>query len=153
MDGQGAIPGLDERGLLTPDQKWAKVMNPDSLHTQIPQHLDDVGPGWSAILLRAHEACLAANPTYNVVQVKEKFGGLRIYLVGVGFSVTGPFEEESYTTCEMCGETGHLTNHGGWSLTLCDTHEADRIREVEARKRAWAKDGTAELGDETLDED
>jgi len=58
----------------------------------------------------------------KVVQVKEKFGGLRIHLNG------GPqwlqdmayrMEELSYHTCEYCGKEGKPRN-GNWIKTLCE---------------------------------
>jgi len=118
---QEVIPGLDpERGL-------------GPLRDQIPEHYGDVGGGWRDILERAHAAALESNPDYRVTQVKEKFGGLRLYLVGVGGAVTDPFEQESYTTCERCGKPGALRRPGGWYLTLCAEHTIAREAEVAAQ--------------------
>lgn len=70
----------------------------------------------------------------QVVQVKEKFGGLRVYL-----DVTAPgayeliheAEQKSFVTCEFCGEPGKLGKSGYWQSTLCDKH-----REEENKRRA-----------------
>ncbi len=55
-------------------------------------------------------------------QVKEKFGGLRIYYSGgdsyVG-GLVGMASTMSYKICEICGERGQ-PNKGGWIVTLCD---------------------------------
>jgi hypothetical protein len=68
----------------------------------------------------------------TIVQVKEKFGGLRFYMDG------GTPELEHYVTfaeamasrtCEICGKPGESRNTG-WIKTLCDTHH----NEVEAER-------------------
>lgn len=55
-------------------------------------------------------------------QVKEKFGGLRIYFSGGDDYVRGMVsmsESFSYKICEVCGERGK-PNKSGWIHTLCD---------------------------------
>jgi hypothetical protein len=55
-------------------------------------------------------------------QIKEKFGGLRIYYSGGDDyveGVTSMAEEYSYKVCEVCGNAGK-PNKGGWITTLCD---------------------------------
>lgn len=55
-------------------------------------------------------------------QIKEKFGGLRIYFSGGDDYVDGLVsmaEEYSYKICEVCGNAGK-PNKGGWISTLCD---------------------------------
>jgi hypothetical protein len=56
-------------------------------------------------------------------QVKEKFGGLRIYFTGGDDYVEGVIgmaEEYSYKVCEVCGNAGK-PNKGGWITTLCES--------------------------------
>ncbi len=55
-------------------------------------------------------------------QIKEKFGGLRIYHSGGDDYIDGLIgmaESFSYKICEVCGERGK-PNKGGWIATLCD---------------------------------
>jgi hypothetical protein len=55
-------------------------------------------------------------------QIKEKFGGLRIYFSGGDDyveGVVGMAEEMSYKICEVCGNSGK-PNKGGWITTLCN---------------------------------
>lgn len=62
-------------------------------------------------------------PDLEVTQIKEKFGGLRIYFHGAGddaMQVTLFAEELSYITCEHCGNKGFLLNHHNWYITLCE---------------------------------
>lgn len=56
-------------------------------------------------------------------QVKEKYGGLRIYFTGGDDYVEGIIsmaEEYSYKVCEVCGNSGK-PNKGGWITTLCES--------------------------------
>jgi len=56
-------------------------------------------------------------------QVKEKFGGLRVYFTGGDDyveGIVGMAEEYSYKVCEVCGNAGK-PNKGGWISTLCDS--------------------------------
>ncbi len=61
---------------------------------------------------------------FKVVQVKEKFGGLRFYTNWETEEISNLIEtaeEKSYTICEICGGEGSL-RRGGWLKTLCDKH-------------------------------
>ena len=83
------------------------------------QGLASVAPGWAKLINKLFDA----KPKDTVVvQVKEKFGGLRFY--------TGPCpeefhklisatENESYTVCEVCGDPGKLNTNRSWVKTLC----------------------------------
>ncbi len=55
-------------------------------------------------------------------QVKEKYGGLRLYFSGGDEYVEGLVsmaEAMSYKICEVCGNKGQ-PNKGGWITTLCE---------------------------------
>ena len=103
----------------------------------------ECGDGWygiidnlSANIERSIRAWQKENPDIKekhprVVQVKEKFGGLRFYMrYPSGFDkafydkfeheLIGPAEELSEKTCEFCGEEGKR-RPGGWIKTLCET--------------------------------
>jgi hypothetical protein len=57
-------------------------------------------------------------------QVKEKYGGLRVYFSGGDDYVEGLVsmaEAISYKICEICGNKGE-PNKNGWISTLCETH-------------------------------
>jgi len=66
------------------------------------------------------------------VQVKEKFGGLRFYVRLDGLRLRqddairrriGAAMEESFHTCEICGQPGKLREER-CIRTLCDLHDA-----------------------------
>lgn len=61
-------------------------------------------------------------------QIKEKFGGLRVYFSGGDEYVRGVVsmaESVSYRVCEVCGNKGKA-NKGGWIMVLCE--ECDKKR-------------------------
>jgi hypothetical protein len=67
-------------------------------------------------------------PQVIVMQIKEKFGGLRFYYEGGDDQIYGMVRmAESWAdgTCEECGKPGKSRN-GGWIKTLCDEHEEER---------------------------
>jgi hypothetical protein len=59
----------------------------------------------------------------QVTEIKEKYGGLRIYLDGDTdeiFELTQMAEEQSYNVCELCGKPGKLHRVNGWYMTRCE---------------------------------
>jgi hypothetical protein len=89
--------------------------------------------GWFGILWRLCEDLEplvaefeeAGGPKFEVLQVKDNFGGLRFYvncrrneairqLIGIA-------ADESFHTCEVCGQPGRL-REDRWIKTLCDEH-------------------------------
>ena len=67
------------------------------------------------------------------VQVKEKFGGLRLYVQGATekhWNYISFAESMSYRICESCGAEGK-TYTDGWHTTLCDIHAAMAGKEEE----------------------
>ena len=83
------------------------------------------GDGWFKIL---HEACKKIakldKGTFYFEQIKEKFGGLKLYCAGGNdeiYKITDAAEKESYETCEHCGTKKDVTTEGGWILILCKT--------------------------------
>jgi hypothetical protein len=68
-----------------------------------------------------------------VLQIKEKFGGLRFYYSGGDETIryyVAAVEYLSEKTCEECGQPGQLYRDG-WFKTLCPVHanEQDRSNE------------------------
>ncbi len=84
-----------------------------------------VGPGWEHLVRRVYNAIAGLGLNTGIINVKEKFGGLRIYpdywqddLEKVIIEV----ETESFTVCEKCGKDGGLRNMGGIYQTACEEH-------------------------------
>lgn len=60
----------------------------------------------------------------QVLQVKEKFGALRVYISSSDpglHAVCDAMGYLSYQTCQECGAPGKVRS-GGWIRTLCDKH-------------------------------
>ena len=72
----------------------------------------------------------SAEPTAVVVtQIKEKWGGLRVYLDGGDDFIWGVVhagETMSHKICEMCGNPA-VRRRSAWVMTLCDHHAALRL--------------------------
>jgi hypothetical protein len=94
-----------------------------------------VGDGWQDLVEKAFvriDAAAEGQPTgsLQILQIKEKFGTLRIYyghrlpddvLAKVEEAVKLA-EARSRCTCETCGAAGQLYNKGGWRMTRCERH-------------------------------
>ena len=92
----------------------------------------ECGDGWFDVI---HNLCKELNELYLsknknpddifVLQVKEKYGGLRFYTNGLiegGYEIISKYENLSETTCEICGEIGKIRGDY-WLKCLCDKHE------------------------------
>jgi len=87
-----------------------------------------VGPGWHKLMDKMVEDITALGWDGTILQVKEKFGGLRFYIGCANdaiFNRIARAEKESYKICEECGKPGQLRG-GGWLRTLCDEHSEGR---------------------------
>ena len=119
----------------------------------------DVGPGWHSLLNELHKELAVINPDYQTVQVKEKFGQLRVYIGGTPIQadimggstgvvnvrikdtatkdnwrklqdIVDKYEAMSASVCENCGQPGKLDTSHYWRKTLCDSC-------VVARNERW----------------
>ncbi len=90
------------------------------------------GDGWFNILWRLCEdlELLVADfeaqtgQRFEVLQVKEKLGGLRFYVSCRNDAIhkrIAAAELESLAVCELCGQSGKR-RETGWIRTLCDDH-------------------------------
>lgn len=110
--------------------------------TRIPDWVDHVGPGWHPLLAQLHTDVVALDPEYVVVQVKEKFGGLRAYLNYQNPEITAivrAAEVLSASICEDCGEPGFIRQRPKRTrmLCLCDVC-------VQKAPEPWLTDGKGE---------
>jgi hypothetical protein len=82
-----------------------------------------VGQGWRSLVEPLIELCKQAD--VPILQVKEKYGGLRFYVGAAPDEVHAAIEaaeEASLSTCEVCGNTGTLMGRG-WFKTRCQDHK------------------------------
>ncbi len=84
----------------------------------------DCGDGWFDILCRLCEELYAMQP--KVLQIKEKFGGLRFYASFTnnyseqGWNIIRKAEDETIEICETCGEKGKMRMIDKWMSVKCD---------------------------------
>ncbi|MDD4279010.1 MAG: hypothetical protein PHX74_04665 [Candidatus Sumerlaeales bacterium] len=95
-----------------------------------------VGAGWHDLCARTFGQIMSIYKKHKVplerlslMQLKEKYGGLRIYVGALPIQVYDEVdtiirqaEKESLTICEICGQPGHHWESGGWVMTRCDKH-------------------------------
>ncbi len=102
-----------------------------------PSGSPSVGEGWADILetaLRRIATAMANEPeraVFRIIQIKEKFGTIRIYYEVRSLSAAATksikeaielAEARSACTCEICGEKGRLYDGAGWHTTRCRRH-------------------------------
>lgn len=88
----------------------------------------DCGDGWLPLVEDLNNRLLEIAPDYEVIQVKEKFGGLRYYIGPVSprvfdevYGVIRAVEEVAAKTCEWCGMgSATVDKNSSWIKTLCD---------------------------------
>lgn len=102
--------------------------NPNKQKPQEPYELFGIecGKGWNKLIIPILDYIDLYNSGHDdkieILQIKEKFGGLRIY---TSFStpeldqLINDAEEQSFKTCEYCGSTKNVSQTTGWIKTLC----------------------------------
>jgi len=83
----------------------------------------ECGDGWFNLIYELSRKISEHGTNCEVIQVKEKFGGLRFYVCNGTdkiFDLIDEYEDMSYKTCENCGSTDNVTQtKTGWIKTLC----------------------------------
>lgn len=87
--------------------------------------------GWISILENLFNQITKLNipDNFKIVQIKEKFGTLRIYAHNSTIEINKLIREAeitSFTTCEVCGELATLDRTKSWWKTLCEKHKLER---------------------------
>ncbi len=103
-----------------------------------------VGEGWQATIDKIDQQLTELIGEYQVLQIKEKFGGLRFYIefspeadaviTSKVWDIVHKGEEETFKICEVCGKEGDCRpSRTGWIKTLCPTHWDER----DDQDKAW----------------
>ena len=90
-----------------------------------------VGRGWRKLVTKLCKDIIAIDDKVNVLQVKEKFGGLRFYIDKGNMKVHSLIvkaEEKSFKICEKCGTECNVTTSGEWAKTLCNNCKFVKIK-------------------------
>jgi len=104
----------------------------------------NVGDGWQPLVTDVHAHLIELLGDYELLQIKEKFGGLRYYwnplddatveAAELARQITEEAEARSVTICEECGIKGKNQADHGWYHTFCTRHRrehnARRAREI-----------------------
>lgn len=112
------------------------VLAPLQARSEYPYQPSMIAPpfGWIDIVLRLNDALEEILPDYTIVQIKEKFAGLRYYIGSYGCAKDDPriamaremiaeAEQASMRTCQVCGEPGRYRDGAAYMVTTCDRHE------------------------------
>lgn len=106
----------------------------DDLRDDFPDVFDvaryvDVGLGWLPLVREFVTTSLTYDPSLTVYEVKQKFGGMRIWCdtpILEAHLAQGKAGFKSTRTCEICGNPGFLRRpppgKWAWWRTLCDEH-------------------------------
>ncbi len=91
--------------------------------------------GWRDLVEHLHTNLVTVHPHYEIVQIKEKFGGLRFYTTipynphDIGIIVISYYESMSFRVCDVCGEVGEKQQIDGCFIaTRCDQHNTNEER-------------------------
>jgi len=87
----------------------------------------ECGPGWQKLLEELFEELEEIRvrdklEEFTVVQLKEKFGGLRVYTSYNTDAIDEAIdkaEEKAWNTCMTCGKPGKYSIVYGWRVTYC----------------------------------
>jgi hypothetical protein len=120
--------------------------NGDGMRTAMPNGFSGIGEGWRQLLW---DLCVELEPhvqdlnrklateeppaSFEVLQVKEKFGQLRFYVnhhSGPIDGCIGKAKVLASTTCIDCGQPAQLSTKGRWHVA-CDACEANRTHDHE----------------------
>lgn len=97
----------------------------------------DCNDGWNAIVLEfvnKLQDIVDENQELSEIKItyiKEKWGALRINLIGYTdeiYKLVEDAEKRSCTVCEICGKKGTMREHKRWIKTLCRACYLDWIK-------------------------
>lgn len=149
-----------EEKLFTTFPDIFKVEGPNRMYLRYVEH----GDGWFNLLFKLCENIQTEldgwdakdREEFHVLQVKEKFGGLRFYVSHSNDVINNLIDEaegESFKTCEECGGEAKRGNLGHWICTLCEPCKekivAQREKEDTFNALGSILYSCIELGDET----
>jgi hypothetical protein len=82
----------------------------------------ECGDGWYSLIDGACKELSALGEDCRFIQIKEKFGTLRLYLDSAtdeAWNIVAKYENLSEHMCEVCGQDGEVRG-GGWLRCLCE---------------------------------
>jgi len=93
--------------------------------------------GWDGLVDQMLLELREIDPDIKIVQIKEKFGLLRVYFDTLSGryneleAIIDKYEALSGQTCESCGTTENVTREGAyWVKTLCKECRVKELKEA-----------------------
>lgn len=107
-----------------PNNEFLQLINDRGIVADIN---DSVGKGWFPLVTKMFDEMIAAGWDKHVVQIKEKFGMLRVYIAQPNipevWAIIYRYEEMSRHICEHCGESGEQVGLRGERMRVaCPAH-------------------------------
>lgn len=92
-----------------------------SRYPEIPY---EAGPGWDKLIDETLDKLFEIEPALEIFQIKEKFGGLRIYLNYLEYrqdleDIIDAADLIAQKTCLLCGAPGRIVAPHGWYRPAC----------------------------------
>ena len=121
-------------------KKYTFISPDPTLQSNLMAFGYEIGDGWLLLLEELFDKIqklVDNNPLYNsleIVQVKEKYGELRVYTNAYWEVVEDLIDEytrKSKTICEWCGKKGKLRDDNGWYTTLCKKCHEKRLESTQ----------------------
>ena len=110
-----------------------------------------VGPGWHGLIDEVFDKLESLGKPTIIVQVKEKYAGLRIYTgayesdeehpVNIFERFLHDIEYRSFCICETCGKPGAVRGRS-WYYTSCDEHARNGDIPHKDQPQRYYKDAT-----------
>ena len=98
----------------------------NKLPTTLDVVLNQVPNSWRSIVENLINDLFECGWNGEIMQIKEKFGGLRFYISEGSESIFELIDNaENYTEeiCIICGEPATTIGGGGWYTHRCETHK------------------------------
>ncbi len=132
-------------------KKYSFVKPDPTLKNNLMAFGFECGDGWYGIIFDAFDKIQKhlnkirnwkLRKEFRVVQVKEKFGGLRIYCNYETEYISDVIDEAveiAYQTCELCGTTNNVDMRlvNGWYSTLCEKCAKSKEEEIKKELEEW----------------
>jgi len=94
--------------------------------------INRVGKGWAPLVAMVYGARQMIPGQINIIDVKQKYGGLRIntdYMTDSLWKVISEVELKSFRICEVCGAAGELLKtQENVYMTRCEEHRPEQFQ-------------------------